>query len=479
MLFVTQLLWILVLLNQSKGKPDGKCEMTYNIADIIKINCDFSSSHSVNILSNLIDVIHGADETHVYVLFLSGVSIDDIPINLKLIFPNLTYLFVKHYNANPFYQSIDFISNVKAVYVTQMDIPNISLHNECLTKELHLTESNIIHLDNKLGTMLPQLEILDLRRNHLSTLDELVDFCKLRELYIDHNLIETLWLSSRSCFNSLEILSALDNHIFAVNIEHRLKLCNLKEIHISLLALIDYGMQDLQKISSMETITIENSVDHRYDASKWNDTLNNLQTLKFLDGHLKAFPRGGQLTNKTIRIMSLASNSIVKIVQSDFSHWRGLQSLDLANNQLKSIPDDAFIFLENLNVLNLTGNKLSVDIVLPPLRKLYSSFLVSLNKTSFVWIDTKIKENLALINSTLSGAQMSHEGIVSSLLDHFSTFFIPSINYPYEWKGKRTVEKRPKEEISSPVSSRNELKKAVALNRNFTIPKLFYFGIGR
>ncbi|KAL7672726.1 hypothetical protein ACOME3_007607 [Neoechinorhynchus agilis] len=463
----------------SNRKPVDKCEIIYNTADIIMINCDFSSSKSGNVLPNLTDAIHGVDEAHVYVLFLSGVSIDDIPINLKRVFPNLTYLFVKHYNAIPFYQSIDFISNVKAVYVTQMDIPNISLHHECLTKELHLTESNIIHLDNKLGTMLPQLEILDLRRNHLSALDELVDFCKLRELYLDQNLIEILRFSSRSCFESLEILSALGNHIFAVNIEQGLKLGNLKEIHISLLSRIDHGMQVLQKISSMETITIENSVDHRYDASKLNDTLNNLQTLKFVDGHLKAFPRGGQLTNNTIRIMSLASNSIVKIVQSDFSHWRGLQSLDLANNQLKSIPDDAFIFLENLNVLNLTGNKLSVDIVLPPLRKLYSSFLISLDKTSFVWIDTKIKENLALLNSTRSRAQMSHEGIVNSLLDHFSTFFIPSINYPYEWKGKRIVEKRQKEEFPSGVSPRKELKNAVALNSNFTMSKLFHFGIGR
>ncbi|XP_065187100.1 uncharacterized protein LOC135817787 [Sycon ciliatum] len=62
----------------------------------------------------------------------------------------------------------------------------------------------------------------------------------------------------------------------------------------------------------------------------------------------------------TLRILSLSSNSLTSLAESNFSGLALLGSLDLANNQLESYPSSGFQ-LSNLTFLDLSGNSLPVD----------------------------------------------------------------------------------------------------------------------
>ncbi|KAL7671948.1 hypothetical protein ACOME3_006849 [Neoechinorhynchus agilis] len=286
---------------------------------------------------------------------MDGLPIKEIPMNLSDIFPKLSEIYILQHTALSSNLALDFAGNVKKIHLQDTKIEQIYLTKILPVEEIVITGSKLSSIHPEVGKGLPFLNVLSLSNNNLSNINTLVGFCSLRELNIDENQIAVLEFSKEMCFSNLKKISALKNPTYSTKIDASVNLNNLREIKISVIGGIGVHIQELQKIQSLQRITIQGGADRRYDASELKN-LWNLRLLELIKGNLKAVPKGGILTNTTITALSVAWNSILTIQKSDFEQWTRLEYLDLSNNNMKFITFDAFELLFSLRILSFKGN---------------------------------------------------------------------------------------------------------------------------
>ncbi|KAL7678060.1 hypothetical protein ACOME3_004287 [Neoechinorhynchus agilis] len=379
------MLFILVLLQLINANQVRKCSKLFHVRDSAFIKCG-NEDYSRN---GLYEVFNEFEKRQVLKLFLFQVSIEEVQFEVNKIFPNLHELSIVDYAEKCSNVTLDFAESIEILHLENMNIESIGAKKILILKEMYVKGSFVSHLRTDLGQKLPLLQRLDLEGNALITLDEFREFCFLKELNIDDNKLNALHFTRQNCFHELTKITALNNPIQYLEIEDGADLTNLREIKFSLNGPIASEMNQLQKVSSIEKVTIKRSLNRKFDASRLKN-LSNLKALELIDGNLIVFPRGGRLTNLTIHNISVAFNLIGTVRKNDFKLWQRLKWLDLSSNLLQTIPNNAFSLLKDLQVLNLIGNNLPERNFTFSISPYYTNVLFVVNNGTYDFLNPDI-----------------------------------------------------------------------------------------
>lgn len=191
------------------------------------------------------------------------------------------------------------------------------LHGHCFNglislQQLDVSENNISSLDNGVFNELNNLQRLNLRGNRLETLSDQC-FCgltHLQQLDVSHNRISSVSPGTFQSLGGLTDLILADNPV-------------LGRLRQELMVLVGTGRR--------------------------------LQAVDVSRSGLTQVPAA---LTRSIRTLQLAGNSVTTIQCGDLDSYPLLQLLNLADNQIEEVEEDALGRLEVLSTLYLSGNHL-------------------------------------------------------------------------------------------------------------------------
>ncbi|XP_043269827.1 follicle-stimulating hormone receptor isoform X2 [Venturia canescens] len=257
-----------------------------------------------------------------------------------------------------------------------IDSPSLLPYISNLTK-LDLTSNNITRIPAHAFQRLANLEILLLRRNRLSRIDPggFAGLASLRILELDDNDLLDI-PEALGGLKSLEDLSISNNGITRLR-EDAFGACgNLASLDLRgnpmketsegtfrncrklrKLILSDVkgltAFPNLNGTESLELLRLDRSSLFRVP----DDLCRRCPKIKSLDiksNRLTSVPNLRECTN--LRVLDLASNRITSLTGQPFANLRSLHDLLLSNNELRTIPRDAFVGLSRLQILDLENN---------------------------------------------------------------------------------------------------------------------------
>ncbi|CAF0868055.1 unnamed protein product [Rotaria sordida] len=240
------------------------------------------------------------------------------------------------------YNGIETIDeNIFELISSQLEILNLR-NNELLTEKhltflIHLNRLREFYLDynrlesiNQLNFPL-NLKILSLKNNYLNQIDLsiLTRLEYLEKLFLSSNKLTKLSLKYKHIFPSLEVLELDRNHlssILSLNAP-KLKQLNLDGNHLG--RKIDKKI--FSNLPSLEKLHLRDNHIEFIDNNAFHNT--RLQILDLKNNSLKTFPLITKL-NETLQILSLRRNQICTIDQHLINFYQNLHTLELDQNPL-------------------------------------------------------------------------------------------------------------------------------------------------
>ncbi|XP_012250578.2 lutropin-choriogonadotropic hormone receptor isoform X2 [Athalia rosae] len=245
-----------------------------------------------------------------------------------------------------------------------------------LTK-LDLTNNNITYIPAFAFHQFSTLEILLFRRNHLVSINvsAFVNSTNLKILELDDNLLTEIPRAIVQLHN-LEDLSITNNRIQRIEsglLQHIKSLVSLdlrgnpiKVIHPGsfqgLQKLRKLILSDVRDLKEFPNLNGTGSLELlRLDRARLRDvpsglclTCPKLKSLDLKSNHLTRIPNLKECSD--LRVLDLTSNMISSLSGQPFKNLSALHDLLLSNNDLRSLPGDAFVGLLRLQVLDLESN---------------------------------------------------------------------------------------------------------------------------
>ncbi|KAG5677246.1 hypothetical protein PVAND_007018 [Polypedilum vanderplanki] len=374
-------------------------EMNMNIKNL-RLNHNNLSSVPMETFQNL---------TKVEVLSLADNNIQEIPREAFEFMPNLGTLDIARGNIKKI-RSDDFakIKNLQTLVIASNEIE--LLEKGCFPKTLtslhigrnkipslngtlqHLTDMKMLFINgNNLTTLedelpdAPNMIMLMASHNNLDKLPKTVknlvalDTCyfndnKLRSLdglfshrgslvrlYLENNEIEYLAQDEFLKSESIDEIQLASNQISSLN-KSLLYITNLRSVNLSGNLLREFSMQEIYGLMKLrhldlshnriEKLTgrIENILDTPSHTLLYQLLLGN-NLLKSLDGVLAGLGN--------LRRLILSNNLLENIYPEDFDRMEELEVLDLSNNRLKSLEAFSKVYLPTLETLNASYNLLT------------------------------------------------------------------------------------------------------------------------
>lgn len=309
------------------------------------------------------------------------ISYNNITFNTTVILPKA--LLLLNISSNPIVRHTCLEGNVRMLYLRNNSLthfPTLIMND---LEELYLSENNISSINHEDFTNLSSLIVLDLRQNSLRELNETVfeGLSKLQRLDLSQNQIKLLSPSTFQYLNNLVFLSLSDN--------------------------TDIGnMQDFKETSFLF------------------GTGQRLQTIDASKINLTRIP---PTLTRSVRKL-LLRNNIISIIQcGELDSFPLLQNMDLSNNLVAEIEEDAFGRLDFLSYLVLYSNKLTnipkslpaqlqvLDMRMNLISKLHNSDLLGLQKLKALLLSknkiTTIEDNSLGQLVSLEVLDLSHNPI--------------------------------------------------------------------
>lgn len=278
-------------------------------------------------------------------------------------------------------------NNVKSETIEELDLSNCSLKKITNTMFDNLSELAYINLShNRLSVIAPStfsnlvnLEELDLSGNQIQEIppNMFQNNTQLNTLNLSNNPLRQFHLSAVSEIERLEMrsckLTNIDNS-FSKNLDM------LVYLDVSDNSITEISPKTFSLLADLEHIDLSNNGLKTLDSNifKYNTELkkvildnNNLQVLNSFicsvsqfeiyhfscnNCHLKMIDEDTFATMPAIVTLRLANNALKNI--SAIKRLRALIHLDLSNNYISELPNDAFSRNTALEVLQLTGNPL-------------------------------------------------------------------------------------------------------------------------
>ena len=203
-------------------------------------------------------------------------------------------------------------------------------------KILILNNNGIESIDNEALLMFPNLKVLKLSKNNIAELskDWLSSLVQLKELDLNFNQIDQINILAFNELKSLQVLKMRRNKLHYLSDGSFWGLANLQRLHLDHNNITDIRLGWTFGLESLKELTIRHNSIREIQNDSWNSASNLVE-------------------------LHLNYNLLTAINRTTFSKLTSLQSIKLSNNLITFIEDDAFRSLTNLEQLDLSNNQLS------------------------------------------------------------------------------------------------------------------------
>ncbi|XP_046589570.1 relaxin receptor 2 [Neodiprion lecontei] len=195
-------------------------------------------------------------------------------------------------------------------------------------------------------------------------------------LYLDHNEIDELEEELFPPKNKLEILVLSSNRLTSLGEKVFTNLGKLRELDLRLNFLTEVRDDTLKPLVNLQILYLNGN--RLTNITRTFPYLKNIETLSLADNQLRDLPIDafGNLPN--LLYLFLSGNRLVKLRAGSFNNLDQLLALNLNENAIEEIEIEAFSPLGNLTSLYLKGNKL---------RKPRETVLKWLGRLEYVYFD--------------------------------------------------------------------------------------------
>ncbi|XP_071965323.1 uncharacterized protein [Antedon mediterranea] len=249
----------------------------------------------------------------------------------------------------------DIYLSVKCSNLTKIptNIPNY-------TRILLITEGNITQLERTDFLHLPSLRMLSLENNGIHTIsgDCFNNTQKLRKLILNGNRL-SVFPEALGCLNKLKYLDLMGNDIVNLTTKKPIKLKNLQYLDLESNSLTKVSGEFFKSLSKLRTLNMSNNQIDIID-DDWLRTLSSLEELQMESSFAMPPTIENWFSNKSRNFFStinLAYNDITSLPARMFNCLPNLNTLIVNNNQISELPSN--ISLSNLKILELGYNKIT------------------------------------------------------------------------------------------------------------------------
>lgn len=301
-----------------------------------------------------ISKIYGVDNVSEF----SAVSSDLKTISFVSYFVNLTHLNLTHNSVS----NISMIDLPPPITVLDLSYNNITFNtNILLPKGLHVLNISSNHIKLRLNTSLEgNVRVLDLKNNCLAHFPTLI-MKDLEELYLSQNKISSINHKDLTNLSSLTVLDLRKNLLKELDEISFRGLNKLQQLDLSQNRLKMLSPSTFQYLNNLVHLSLSDNTDlgnlqDLKESSFLFGTGQRLQTIEACKTNLTRIP---PTLTRSVRKLLLRNNIIRSIQCGELDSFPLLQNMDLSNNLVAEIEEDAFGRLDFLSHLFLHGNQLT------------------------------------------------------------------------------------------------------------------------
>lgn len=261
-------------------------------------------------------------------------SLDVLPIALN---PSIRRLIIQNNKIKTIDSSVQFYSELTYLDLSfnhLLVIPVRTFQYQRKLKELHLNHNKIGSITNETFTGLGQLTSLNLGDNFLDELSAsvFVTLPKLEELNLSKNRISRIDPNAFNGLTNLRVLYLNDNTLSTVPSDALAKLTVLAELYFSINVFTAIENGAFERLRGLSALDLKGAALVNIS----NETFRGLET--------------------SLRKLDISDNRLTKIPTSTLSRLGRLEELTLGQNDFDVIPNGAFVGLNNLRYLDISGS---------------------------------------------------------------------------------------------------------------------------
>ncbi|XP_039988719.1 leucine-rich repeat-containing G-protein coupled receptor 5-like [Xiphias gladius] len=228
----------------------------------------------------------------------------------------------------------------------------------CSVKFCRLAGNSLSRIEKDAFTGLTGLKLLDLQNNHLTRVpsEALKNLKNLRSLHLDANFISRLPASSFRGLTSLRHLWLDDNFLTEVPV---LALSSLTELQALTLALNNISFIPDRAFTALSQLLVLHLHDNRIHSlgPRSFNGLYKLETLDLSFNRINSFPTAVR-SLVSLRALNLQNNHIPVVPDNAFTGNPSIETINIQNNPLHTVGHSSFQLLPELKTLSLRGSSI-------------------------------------------------------------------------------------------------------------------------
>ncbi|KAI5617333.1 leucine-rich repeat-containing G-protein coupled receptor 6 [Silurus asotus] len=264
---------------------------------------------------------------------------------------------ISHLPSNAF-TTLHFLEELRLAGNDLTDIPNGAFDGLVKLKTLMLQNNQLQEVPREAFKSLQNLHSLRLDANHISTVPQgcFDGLSSLRHLWLDDNDLTEVPVNALRTLSSLQAMTFALNNITHIPDRAFANLSNLVVLHLNNNRVLSLGKQSFDGLRSLETLDLNyNSLEEFPVAIK---TLRTLKELGFHNNNIKSIPEQAFIGNPSLLTIFFYDNPIQFVGQSAFQHLPELRTLSLNGAaDITQFPD--LTGTHSLERLAITGARIT------------------------------------------------------------------------------------------------------------------------